>query len=122
MAAASAVFAELFSNLPAAAAMLSDDNIKEFLVWLSDKPREAQGYTATKVWERLTGQARLLPPPPTADLVKAALTLIWGWDATVMVEELGLPDQVLLQASRMLEEAFDGAYAQPWDYDDEKES
>ena len=106
---ASAVFVEIFSNLPASATMLSDDNIKEFLVWLSDKPRDTQGYVASKVWERLTGQARLVPPPPAADLVKAVLTLIWQWDATTMLEELGLPDHMVLNASRMIEDAFDGA-------------
>ena len=99
MSTANAELLEIFINLPQAAFMLSDDNIKEFLAWLSDKPREITGYLAAKVFERLTGQARLVPPPPAADLVKTALTMVWEWDATEMIEALGLDDALVLRAA-----------------------
>ena len=112
-AAANAEFLEIFMNLPQAAFMLSDDNIKEFLAWLSDKPREITGYLAAKVFERLTGQARLVPPPPAADLVKTALTMVWEWDATEMIEALGLDDALVLRAARMIEDVFEGCADAP---------
>ena len=115
MAAAHAEFVEIFNALPASAVALSDDNIKEFLVWLTDAPREIKGYQSAKVFARLTGVRKLSPPLLAVDLVKTALTLLWNWDATAMIDDLDVHEDLILRATRTLEEAFEGAFAPPED-------
>jgi hypothetical protein len=98
---------DIFVALPASAGCLSDDNIKEFLEWTSTHAREVQPWQASKVYERLVGDARLISVPIVLTLVKAALTLLWGWDADPILREVDLEDGVVFHATRTLECAFD---------------